>query len=401
VGAHYADVSYFLTHPVTASSAGGILEAVGSANFDQYGFQIDLTTRWWSTRLYLLAALANRLTAVRRIVFVERRAKAATEPDGTYEHVEEFVGQLSTTTILTTLEPKFAQYAKFAGELRGRSVEYNDRETEIRANFELWVRSFDDEPGGQSTLIQQAMLGSGKPVLYMQVPDSGPAGVLSSVRDAFETFGVDTSQVPVPTTLSSFAKTVGQLARRGYIVVLDEFQYFHRKALAEFTSHLQREVDQLSADAAKVPGGLFVLGSTHAELTSLLEDRAAPLQSHHNVDIKHLDIASVLEILRAHSDASPERLLLLWNLFEGVPKFYRDCFEQGVLGAARDDLLLKIFFQSSAPQRSRQLVPPRTARPLRYCPQVHRPSTWLHEWGLGQLRSTSKPRARGTNLWLY
>ena len=28
-------------------------------------------------------------------------------------------------------------------------------------------------------------------------------------------------------------------------------------------------------------------------------------------------------------------MLFLWNLFEGVPKFYRDCFEQGVIDADR------------------------------------------------------------------
>jgi uncharacterized protein len=207
---------------------------------------------------------------------------------------------------------------------------------------------------GKTTLIQQAMRGTSHPVLYMQVPDSDPAGVLSAVRDAFDTFGIDTKQVPVPTTLSLLAKTVGALARHGYIVVLDEFQYFHRKALSEFTSHLQREVDALAANAAAVPGGLFVLGSIHTELTSLLEDRNAPLYNRatDHVEVRHLDIASVLEILRVHSDASADRLLLLWNLFEGVPKFYRDCFEQGVLDAPRDELLRRMFFQSSAPLRT-------------------------------------------------
>jgi uncharacterized protein len=60
----------------------------------------------------------------------------------------------------------------------------------------------------------------------------------------------------------------------------------------------------------------------------------------------------VLEILRTHSDASPERLLMLWNLFEGVPKFYRDCFEQGALASSSSELLRKMFFQSSAPLRN-------------------------------------------------
>ena len=61
------------------------------------------------------------------------------------------------------------------------------------------------------------------------------------------------------------------------------------------------------------------------------------------LDVTHLDIGSVLAILSDHAEASPERLLFLWNLFEGVPKFYRDCYEQGVLdrraGAVAADFL--------------------------------------------------------------
>jgi hypothetical protein len=50
-------------------------------------------------------------------------------------------------------------------------------------------------------------------------------------------------------------------------------------------------------------------------------------------------VESVFEILDQHATVEPERLLFLWSLFEGVPKFYLDCFEQGVLGNPRRDLL--------------------------------------------------------------
>ncbi|MCB9868770.1 MAG: hypothetical protein H6837_02880 [Planctomycetes bacterium] len=39
-------------------------------------------------------------------------------------------------------------------------------------------------------------------------------------------------------------------------------------------------------------------------------------------------------------------------LFAGVPKFYRDCYEQGVLGEDREAVLAKMFFRSSSPLRS-------------------------------------------------
>jgi hypothetical protein len=89
-------------------------------------------------------------------------------------------------------------------------------------------------------------------------------------------------------------------------------------------------------------------------MAALLEDRSAPLFNRitDELEVTHLDIASVLEILRAHGAPEPERLLFLWNLFEGVPKFYRDCFEQGVLDAARTELLETMFFSSSSPLRN-------------------------------------------------
>lgn len=107
-------------------------------------------------------------------------------------------------------------------------------------------------------------------MFYVQIPDSAPTGVLSAFVDAMSTFGVAGENFPRPTTLLEMAQTVGQLARAGYVVALDEFQYFARSKLHEFTSHLQAVVDQLSRDADQVRGGLFVLGSLHTELVALL-----------------------------------------------------------------------------------------------------------------------------------
>lgn len=206
---------------------------------------------------------------------------------------------------------------------------------------------------GKTTLVRQALEASGRQrVFYVQVPDSAPAGVLSAVRDAWATFGI-TAAAP-PATLLDLAKTLGLLIREGYVVALDEFQYFRRRALQEFLSHLQAVVDELTRDAGHVRGGLIVLGSLHVELTALLDDRDTPLYNRTTdvFELPHLDIASVLSILETHADSSPERLLFLWNLFEGVPKFYRDCFEQGVLHADRKELLERMFFGSSSPLRA-------------------------------------------------
>lgn len=96
------------------------------------------------------------------------------------------------------------------------------------------------------------------------------------------------------------------------------------------------------------------MGSIHTEMTAILEDRSAPLYNRttDEIELPHLEIGSILEILREHGGVDSEYTLFLWNLFEGVPKFYRDCFEQGVLGKPRPFLLKRIFFESSSPLKN-------------------------------------------------
>jgi hypothetical protein len=132
---------------------------------------------------------------------------------------------------------------------------------------------------GKTTLIQQAIreIGSQQPVFYVQVPDSEPAGVLSAVNDALETFQVPSDRFPRPNNLLQLGKLLEAMAAGGYILILDEFQYFNRKGYEEFCSHLQAGVDRLAGKAGQVHGGLIVLGSIHTEMMALLEDRTAPL----------------------------------------------------------------------------------------------------------------------------
>jgi AAA+ ATPase superfamily predicted ATPase len=237
----------------------------------------------------------------------------------------------------------------------GRRAELTQLQDILSRNRWFFAKVVGRRRIGKTTLIQEALRAAKRPgVLYVQIPDSGPAGVLSAVDDAFETFGIDPAVCPRPHSLSEFAKAIGVLAQAGYVVALDEFQYFTRAHLSDFPSFLQREVDALSAKASAVSGGLLVLGSIHAEIQALLEDKAAPLfnRTTDEILLSHFDIASVLDVLRHHATPDPGRLLSLWTLFEGVPKFYRDCFEQGVLGSERSVVLQRMFFESSSPLRT-------------------------------------------------
>lgn len=209
---------------------------------------------------------------------------------------------------------------------------------------------------GKTALIREAILraGSPKPIFYVQISNSEPIGVLSAVNDALDTFGVPRERFPRPRDLTQLAKLWEAMVEESYILVLDEFQYFNRKGYEGFCSLLQAMVDRLSAKADEVPGGLIVLGSLYTEMVALLDDRTAPLYNRvtDTIELSHLDIASVLAILKDHADTEPARLLFLWSLFEGVPKYYRDCYEQGVLAEDRATLLRRVFFESSSPLRT-------------------------------------------------
>ncbi len=234
----------------------------------------------------------------------------------------------------------------------GRKNEIEQLDTVLSRGRWFFLKIAGRRRIGKTTLVQQALaLRKRDKVLYIQIPDSDPAGVVSTARDFMEMFGITDG---LPTDLRSLATKLGGLCESGWIVALDEFQYFNRKGLYAFTSQLQSEVDRLSARAESVSGGLVVLGSIHTEMTALLEDRSAPLYNRvtDDIDLGHLDIASILQMLQVHADHDPMRLLMLWNLFEGVPKFYRDCFEQGVLGSSRRQLLQQMFFTSSSPLKS-------------------------------------------------
>ena len=207
---------------------------------------------------------------------------------------------------------------------------------------------------GKTTLIRLALQQSNRAGFYLLIPDADETGVMLDTAAALEVSGIPPEEVPRPRNGVEFVQTIETLVRSGRVVVLDEFQHLSDNRFAGWQSRLQKMVDDLQAEAGSIAGGLVVLGSVHAEMVALLEDRAAPLYGRvtNPIDLPHLDLPGVLAILREYADDSPERLLFLWTLFQGVPKYYRDAHEEEVLSAERPELLRRMFFDSSAPLRT-------------------------------------------------
>ena len=192
--------------------------------------------------------------------------------------------------------------------------------------------------------------------LYVQIPDGDERGVVQVFQDALEDLHAvspDRSGFPKPRDIKDFASVasgIAELCRSGVVVALDEFQYFHRAALRPFTSFPQAEVDRLR-DTAR--GGIFVLGSIHTEMTAILENRNSPLFNRvtDRLDLGHWDFSTLFEMFAAHKIEDHSTRLFFWSLFEGVPKFYRDAFDQGVLNpsSSRVEVLQRLFFEGTSP----------------------------------------------------
>lgn len=137
----------------TSDSSGdfGITNAIINAGDQQRALKIDLATTWWSTRLYLLASLAQRFTQARQILIVDTSNNPfSADPPLLVE--ERFVGQLSTSDILATLGPRSAAFGKFYQFLQARPAKYNDIATEVDEVLRDWREAFNDPQSNEGNV---------------------------------------------------------------------------------------------------------------------------------------------------------------------------------------------------------------------------------------------------------
>ena len=163
----------------------------------------------------------------------------------------------------------------------GRVEPLSDLRRIVRAERWFFCRIEGRRRIGKTSLLSQLAkddVSLSQRLIYMQVPDSDERDVATAFQRALKycdhslAQSLSTAVVNFPT----MTKAIGELCRAGLVVVIDEFQYFTRVVLKSFNSFLQAEIDKLRDSNIK-QGGLFVLGSLHADMNQLLEDKGAPL----------------------------------------------------------------------------------------------------------------------------
>lgn len=104
-----------------------VIQRIGSERV----ITIDIATSWWSTRLYLLAFLASRLTSVQRILIVDSGR---------------FVGLLSVRSIIREISSIHEQVRHFEGRTRSREAVEPDLGREAEALVASFASSFGGAP---------------------------------------------------------------------------------------------------------------------------------------------------------------------------------------------------------------------------------------------------------------
>lgn len=237
----------------------------------------------------------------------------------------------------------------------GRRTELAQIEELLRRNSFFFCSISGRRRIGKTSLIQQALSTQkqGARALYVQIPDSDERGVIQVFEDSIEDTLLDQEFARKACgSFSDIAILLRVLWKANYVTAIDEFQYFHRKTLEPFLSHLQSSVDRTREQDSR--GGLFTLGSIHTEMTAVLEDKSSPLFNRvtHRIHVGHWDFETLFEMFRAHAISDPAHRLFLWSIFEGVPKFYRDCFDGRILTPSPDyraQTLRRMFFDGASP----------------------------------------------------
>lgn len=150
-----AAASMFSNREINTSSIGSITESLTEITkdvvreSDQRTIKIDLKTGWWSTRLFLLAHIAQELTQIRRILITETTgdgAKNAT--DGAQDakgQDEVFKGLVPVDTVVSTIGAFHPELTQFANTTRRSIAPSVSIEDEVSRFINEWKERFKEE----------------------------------------------------------------------------------------------------------------------------------------------------------------------------------------------------------------------------------------------------------------
>lgn len=166
-----------------------------------------------------------------------------------------------------------------------------------------------------------------RPILYVQLMDESPARMAARFRQAWGEAAWSTDLAIDPVGMIDdlgVAAAIEVLCMAGGVVVLDEFQVCHREPLRPFTGSLQFRVDNLQRRNRQ--GALILLGSVQSEMAELLHGRRSPLygRATWSLSLRPWSVATTLRVAKRHVPDHLDRLLTLWTVFDGVPKYWRN-----------------------------------------------------------------------------
>lgn len=132
--------SFTLPVPMNESLFAPILNLVSQPAL-AVAAAVDLSTTWWSTRLYLLAAVGQKLGDLRRIVFLDKK-----------EGHERFVGIVSANSVRSALRRIHPEAETFEKEVLSGAPGSDVRQTARRYLETEWHRILTATPGGEEKI---------------------------------------------------------------------------------------------------------------------------------------------------------------------------------------------------------------------------------------------------------
>jgi uncharacterized protein len=242
----------------------------------------------------------------------------------------------------------------------GRSSELNHLEKIYKRGQFFFLKVEGRRRIGKTRLILKSLDSHKEKTIFCKIPDADETALSLEWKNSLKQ--LDTLKSSEEKTFEKYwqpgfrglTDSLVQLVTQGHIAVFDEFQYLTQKNLKIGQDFFQEAVDRLR-NTEGVRGGIIVMGSIASEMEELLSNRSTPLFGRLTdvLSVGHWDLKSLVEMadhqLHNFSGNYAQHLLSLWNLFEGVPKFYQDASLRDVISEPIPQLVSELFLSDSAP----------------------------------------------------